>query len=273
MRPPRANTNENEEWTETQLDPAAPALDPSKYRFLARQAIFDQMGEIYGYELLFRSGANNHFTGDSNAATQTIVENWLLHGFEGLMGPFPSFLNCTGEALVKGLATLLPRTRTVLELLETVEPSEGVVSACRRLKRIGYSIALDDFQFSRKMEPLIELADYIKIDFRLSNKQRKKTLHQLKDSGVKLVAEKVETEEELKTALDEGFDLFQGYFLGCPSVFSKRKTPVDTTSYLRMLTAMTASWLEEQNEDDVAGEPQSLHQPQLDSTSWQSRCA
>jgi len=273
MRPPRAKTKEDEDWTETQHDPAAPLLDPSKYRFLARQAIFDPMGEIYGYELLFRSGSDNHFTGDSDTATHTIVENWLLHGFEGLMGPFPLFLNCTGEALVKGLATLLPRTRTVLELLETIEPSEEVVSACRRLKRIGYGIALDDFQFSRKMEPLIELADYIKIDFRLSDKQRKRTLHQLKDTGVKLVAEKVETEQELKTALDEGFDLFQGYFLGRPSIFSKRKTPVDTTNYLQMLSAMTASWLGEQTEDDVAGEPQSLHQPQLDSTSWQSWCA
>ncbi len=94
----------------------------------------------------------------------------------------------------------------------------------------------------RKMEPLIGARrTHIKIDFRLSDKQRKRTLHQLKDSGVKLVAEKVETEQELKTALDEGFDLFQGYFAGRPSIFSKRKTPVDTTSYLRMLTAMTAS--------------------------------
>jgi EAL and modified HD-GYP domain-containing signal transduction protein len=273
MRPPHVKTNENEDWTETPLDPAAPSLDPNQYLFLARQAIFDPMGEIYGYELLFRSGSDNYFTGDSDTATQAMVENWLLHGFEGLRGPFPFFLNCTGEALVKGLVTLLPRTRTVLELLETVEPSEEVVSACRRLKRIGYGIALDDFQFSKEMEPLVELADYVKIDFRLSDKQRKKTLRQLKGSGVKLVAEKVETEEELRTAFDEGFDLFQGYFLACPGIFSKRKTPVDTTRYLRMLTAMTASWLEDQNEDDVAGEPRSLHQPQLDSTSWQSWCA
>jgi EAL and modified HD-GYP domain-containing signal transduction protein len=273
MRTPRVKTQGNESWIETHLDSEGPSLNPTKHRFLARQAIFDQMGEVYGYELLFRSGSENHFTGDSDAATETMVENWLLHGFEGLMGPFPFFLNCTGEALVKGLATLLPRTRTVLELLETVEPSEEVVSACRRLKRIGYDIALDDFQFSKKMEPLVELADYVKIDFRLSDKQRKRTLHQLKGSEVKLVAEKVETEEELKTALDEGFHLFQGYFLSRPRIFSKRKTPVDTAHYLRMLTAMTASWLEEQNDEDVAGEPLSLHQPQLDSTSWQSWCA
>ena len=273
MRPPCAKLNQEEEWTETHLDPAASFLDPDQYRFLARQAIFDQMGELYGYELLFRSGSNNHFTGNTETATQTIVENWLLHGFERWMGLFPFFLNCTGEALTKGLATLLPEKRTVLELLETVEPSEEVVNSCKRLKRIGYSIALDDFQFSSKMEPLVELADYVKIDFRLSRKQRRKTLHQLEGSRAKLVAEKVETEEELKIALDEGFDLFQGYFLARPDIFSKRKTPVDTALYQQMLTAMTASWLEPRAEDNVPCEPRNPCQPQTDLATWQSWCA
>jgi EAL and modified HD-GYP domain-containing signal transduction protein len=188
-------------------------------------------------------GLHNHFTGDPDAATRTMVDNWLLHGFDELTGRFPSFLNCTRQTLVKGLVTLLPRT-TVLELLETVEPDEKVVSACGRLKRMGYGIALDDFQFSKKMEPLVELADYIKIDFQLPRSHRRKTLRQLEGKGVKLVAEKVETVEEVKIAFEEGFELFQGYFFGRPKIFSRCKTPADATHDRQLLQAMTASWFE-----------------------------
>jgi c-di-GMP-related signal transduction protein len=221
----RRKPNPPGDWIEMHPESAAHSLDPKRHHFLARQTILDQMGEIYGYELLSRFGSLNHFTGDPEAATRSMVDNWLLYGFEELAGALPYFLNCTREALVKGLVTRLPKSGTVLELLETIEPDKEVVSACRRLKLIGYGIALDDFQFSRKMEPLVELADYVKIDFRLHSTDRRKTLRQLEGSGVTLVAEKIETEEELKIAIEEGFELFQGYFFGRPSIFSRRKTP------------------------------------------------
>src|SRR5215469_10122805 len=121
MRDPHTTAHGSGDWIETQLDSSAPALDPNQHHFLARQAIFDQMGEIHGYELLFRLGWHNHFTGDSDAATRTMVDNWLLHGFGGVMERSPCFLNCTREALVSGLVTLLPVSGTVLELLETVK--------------------------------------------------------------------------------------------------------------------------------------------------------
>jgi c-di-GMP phosphodiesterase len=87
------------------------------------------------------------------------------------------------------------------------------------------------------------LADYVKIDFRLPQNQRRKTLRELEGSGVKLVAEKLETEEELKIAFGEGFELFQGYFFGRPSVFSKRNTPANTV-YRRLLEALIEPWTE-----------------------------
>ncbi len=119
--------------------------------------------------------------------------------------------------------TLLPPS-TVLELLETVEPDKEVLAACRQMKASGYQIALDDFRHCERMEDLVALADYIKVDFRLSCKEeRKEIIRRLKTSTATLVAEKIETNEEFEMALGEGFRLFQGYYLGRPTVFSKHK--------------------------------------------------
>jgi len=257
MRDPHTTGNGNSGWVEAHRELSAPSLDSTGYDYVARQTIFDQMGEVYGYELLFRPGSQNHCTGTSDAATRTMVGNSLLHGFQELTGSFPRFVNCTREALVDRWISLLPRTRTVLELVETVRADRDVVKACRSLKQMGYGIALDDFQFSRDIESLVELADYIKIDFRVPEKQRLKTLRRLNGAHASLVAEKVETEEELKVAFDEGFELFQGFYLDAPRVFCRRKIAA-ATHQVRLLKAMSAFWPEPYEHDDIAGEVRGL---------------
>ena len=214
---------------------APSGADVCDYRFLALQPIFNRRRKIFGYEVLSRSGWDNRFTGDSDAATNIMVGDWIFHGLDELTRGRPIFLNCTREALVRGLLTRLPPS-IVLELLETIEPDEEVLAACRKMKALGYQIALDDFQHCEKMEGLLSLADYVKIDFRLSGKEeRKEMTRRLKRNATTLVAEKIETKEEFEMALGEGFRLFQGYYLGRPQVLSKRRNATNDGSRFRRL--------------------------------------
>jgi len=98
-------------------------------RFIARQAIFDRRRRVFGYELLFRSGWENRFLGDSDTATRMMIADGALYGFQELTRGTYSFINCTREALVDGLVTVLPKS-TVLEILETVEADQEVINAC-----------------------------------------------------------------------------------------------------------------------------------------------
>jgi EAL and modified HD-GYP domain-containing signal transduction protein len=208
-------------------------------RFVARQTIFDRHRKVYGYELLFRTGWENCFRGDTDDATRKMIADGALYGFQELTNGAPSFVNCTREALVNGLVTLLPNS-TVLEILETVVGDKEVVDACANYKSMGYKLALDDFQLHDGMDGLIELADYIKVDFRLSDaNERAQIIARFKDRNVTLLAEKVETEQEFQTAMSEGFSLFQGYFFCYPTVFSKRRAPANGVNYLYLLSALS----------------------------------
>ncbi len=219
------------EWMEARWAPAA--SEAGDHRFVALQPIFDHRRRVFGYEALSRSKWENRFTGDPDKATQTMIDDWLLHGLDELTGGSRTFINCTFEALTGGSWTLLP-ARTVLELLETVEPSPEVVSTCRKMKGLGYQIALDDFQLSKKMDVLLALADYVKVDFRLTDsEQRKAIVRRVKGLATVPVAEKIETHEEFDTAVAEGFRLFQGYSLGVPVLFSKRRIPPLDANHLR----------------------------------------
>jgi EAL and modified HD-GYP domain-containing signal transduction protein len=205
-------------------------------RYVARQPILDLRGRVHGYELLFRSGHEDAFRGDGDLATRTMLDNAVIFGLEKLTGGLPAFVNCTAEALTGQLVHVLPASMTVLEILETLEPTPGLIAACRKLKASGFRLALDDFTWQPKFEPLLALADYIKVDFTLTNAQERKSLLQRLDGfAVALVAEKIETQDEYRQACAEGFTLFQGFYFCRPVLLQGHKVPVNRLSHIEIL--------------------------------------
>lgn len=208
-------------------------------RFIARQTIFDRRKQVHGYELLFRSGWENSFRGDTDEATRMMIADGALYGFHELTHGAPTFVNCTRESLVNGFVTLLPKS-TVLEIVETVVGDEEILEACARYKKLGYKLALDDFRISEGIDGLVSLADYIKIDFRLSDAaERREIMAMLRGRKIIMIAEKVETEEEFQEAVNEGFQFFQGYFFCHPTVFSKKVVSTNGKNYLYLLSALS----------------------------------
>jgi len=205
-------------------------------RYVARQPILDLRGRLHGYELLFRGGPELVFRGDGNLATRTMLDNSVIFGLEKLAGGVAAFVNCTTEALTQALVEVLPPSMTVLEILETIEPTPALIEACRRLKAVGFRLALDDFTWKPGIEPLVELADYIKVDFILTGaRERKKLLHRLSNYAVALVAEKVETNDDYQQARAEGFTLIQGYYFCRPVLLKNRNVPANRLSHIEIL--------------------------------------
>jgi EAL and modified HD-GYP domain-containing signal transduction protein len=214
-------------------------------RYVARQPILDLRGRVHGYELLFRSGPESAFSGDGNLATRTMLDNTVLFGLEKLTVGLPAFVNCTHEALTGQLVDVLPPSMTVLEILETLEPSPELVKACRDLKIAGYRLALDDFVYKPKFEPLVELADYIKVDFFLTAPaEREQLMKHLSHRAIAMVAEKVETQQEYEKARGEGFTLFQGYFFCRPVLLKSQKIPANSLFYIEILQMLQKSPIE-----------------------------
>jgi EAL and modified HD-GYP domain-containing signal transduction protein len=212
---------------------------------MARQPILDVSQKVVAYELLFRSGWDNTFSGDSDGSTRQIVDNILVVGAQCLSLNTLAFVNCTREALVGELLTLLPSRYIVLEILETIKPDHEVISACRSLKDRGYRLALDDFLPQEEMGPLIEMADYIKVDFRASDREaRKKIRGQIQGSSAALLAEKIEHLDEFNVAIDEGYQYFQGYFFSRPIVFTRHEVPRSHLNSVRLLAAISKPTLD-----------------------------
>lgn len=194
------------------------------------------MQNVFGYELLFRNGLEDYFHADPEFASRSTLDSSLLFGLNTLCDGRRAFLNCTREVLLKDLVTLLPANQTVVEILETVEPGDRVIAACKQLKEAGYLIALDDFAPNDPRSTLCDFADILKIDFRATKpEERAGLMRRFGTAERRMLAEKLETPQEFRQARDMGFVLFQGYFFRRPEVMMAREVPASKLHYLRLL--------------------------------------
>lgn len=216
---------------------------PENVCCVARQPILDMRSNVFGYELLFRSGlASQIFDGDGDSATRTVIDNSLVLGWERLTGGLPMFVNCTQEALMGGLVHLLPPAHTVLEVLETLQPTRELVEACRQLKAKGFRLALDDFQGNAGWHPLVTIADFVKVDLSQTTKEgRVDLLRKVSGHKAKLVMERIETREDWARAKAEGFTLFQGFYFCRPVLVKSQGIPANRMVHIEILQAVLES--------------------------------
>ena len=206
---------------------------------IARQPIFNLHQRLFAYELLFRGTEGHdadHLDGD-RATTSLLSATFLTEGIDRISGFKPCFINFTTDLLCKNIPASFPSSKIVVEILEDVIPSTEILTACRELSMQGYTLALDDFIYDRRLEPLIELVDIIKIDIINTPLDTiHKTLHRLaRHPKIKLLAEKVETHAEFEQALKLGFTYFQGYFFSEPEVLKIKELTTAKINLLRLL--------------------------------------
>jgi c-di-GMP-related signal transduction protein len=209
--------------------------------FVARQPIFDTSLRVFAYELLFRSGPENYFSwnGDPRTPTSSVIAGSMM--IAELTAGKPAFVNFGREALLGDLPYALRPSEVVVEVLETVTPDAPIVAACRRLSDAGYRIALDDFEDRDDYGPLIELADFVKVDVLATPRERLANLV-TRVGGPKrpMLAEKVETREMYDDTAAQGYRYFQGYFFSRPKILTSKVVPAYRLNYLRLMQELNA---------------------------------
>ena len=207
--------------------------------YIARQPIYDKNFDVFGYELLYRNGAINEAKiDDPNLATCETILNAFMHiGIDNLVGSALAFINLPQDFIIDETLTPLFNSQSVLEILEDVEPTPEVIEGLKRLKNRGFKIALDDFEYRESLEPFLELADIVKLDVIALNeeqvKEEYKRVRQYKH--IKILAEKVETQEMKELCLELGFDYFQGFFFCKPQLVKQKQVITNKTVVLNLL--------------------------------------
>ena len=207
--------------------------------FLGRQPILDREQRLFAYELLFRNGQRNaaEVTDDVRATATVIANAFAELGVEAALGRHRGFINVDEAFLFSDVLELLPRQAVVLEILETVPPTPEVVERCKALKAAGFTLALDDvIQLQPAYAELLALVEIIKVDIQpLTRVQLIELAMQLKPLGKQLLAEKVDSRQQMEQCLKLGFTLFQGYYFAKPTIIAGKKLDHSQLSLMKLM--------------------------------------
>jgi EAL and modified HD-GYP domain-containing signal transduction protein len=130
--------------------------------------------------------------------------------------------------------------KVVIEVLETVEPTQELVLACKAIKDLGYTLALDDYDFDPKWDVLLPYTDIIKVDIvECDGQTLTDNIGRHAGSKIKLIAEKIETIQDFEKYQDMGFDYFQGYFCYTRN-YKTKKLPTSKLSLISLVNASSS---------------------------------
>jgi EAL and modified HD-GYP domain-containing signal transduction protein len=220
------------------IDATAQLSLPFDQFFLARQPILGRDQRLVAFELLFRTaGSTEANVTDDAAATAAVISHASQLGMEHVVGAQLAFVNVSAESLMGDYVRFLPAEKVILEILETVRATPELVARVAELKALGFKFALDDVVAeSDDVRALFKLVDIIKIDVKGVDPARLPALADaLRRDNKKLLAEKVETQEEFSACLELGFEYFQGFYFARPVILSGKKIAPSELAILHLL--------------------------------------
>lgn len=210
--------------------------------YIGRQPIFNTQLEMHAYELLFRNCEHSNqapmLPGDT-ATAQVMLNAFGDMSLKDIANDHKVFINFTEGLLLRENLPFFPSRQVVIEVLEDVKVSPALLRSLTELRSKGFTIALDDYVFNPNLEALESYADIIKVDILdVGPELLAKHAQRLKDKGVYLLAEKVETREQFEFCRKIGFDFFQGYFFAKPIIIKGQRLPTNKLTVLELLSSV-----------------------------------
>ncbi|MDR0578898.1 MAG: HDOD domain-containing protein [Candidatus Accumulibacter sp.] len=211
--------------------------------FLGRHPILDRNQQLFAYELFFRgaSAGKENFAGfaDGNPATAAVIVNTFQElSLADALGPYQGFIKVDQELLTSDLIDALPPRAVVLEILDTVARTPETLACCERLRQAGYILGVRARPESPDIDggPLLNVAEIVKVDIsRVAPERLKRLAPALKPLRKTLLAEKVESDAQMRLCHELGFDLFQGYYFTRPAAIEGKRLKSSEMALLRLL--------------------------------------
>lgn len=212
----------------------------------AKQPIYDNANNIYGYEILYRdSDSNQANITNPEVATAKLLVNYCTGVFESLQEPYVKiFINLTKNLIMSdSFITLFP-DRVIFEIVETTQIDDEILIRISELKQQGFSFAIDDYTDDSQLKDILSLMDYIKIDLiDIEPHQVGQCFTKIKNSITSkdipiLIAEKVESEAMHVACQKAGFHLYQGYYYAKPDMVYGQSLESNKASLVQLISTL-----------------------------------
>ena len=196
--------------------------------YIVRQALVNEKQESFGYEILYTDNSfRAEHTDDASAANA--IENFLSSmDSERFLDGKTAFLTFTPNLLEKGIPKMFKTNKLVIQIEDSLITNPLSQNLITKYKQGGYKIAVVDFEFAPRFFGILDIVDYIKVNFSGDPSSVENIVKIGKSFGKKVIAYNVETQEAYDRAKELGCTYYQGTF-----VSEKMPTTVKKVNYLQ----------------------------------------
>lgn len=206
--------------------------------YIARQAILDRNSKTIGYELLFRDSPDNKFPeiDPDVASSKLIIQNHIHGDIKALCMGKVSFINFTETCLINKYPLMFDKKSIVIELVGHRTSTDRLLKIIKFYHNKGYKIALTEYDLDDQWDALFPYLSMIKVDVEKINAKRLPPIvKRIKPFNIKLAAEKVETNFQLQSLVEVGFNFYQGFFYHEPEIIEGQTLAPIKTQMLNLM--------------------------------------
>ncbi len=196
--------------------------------YIVRQALVDGSQNTFGYEIIYTDNdLRRDFTDDSTAANA--IENFLSSmDSEKFLDGKVAFLTFTRNLLEKNIPKMFTTNKLVIQIEDSLITNPISQNLITKFKQNGYKIAVVDFEFAPRFFGILDIVDYIKVNFSKNDPSIENIVKIGKSFGKKVIAYNVETQEQYNKAKELGCTYFQGTF-----VSEKMPSTIKTVNHIQ----------------------------------------
>ena len=207
--------------------------------YIVRQALVNENQETFGYEIIYTDNRfKAEFTDDATAANA--IENFLSSmDSEKFLDGRTAFLTFTSNLLEKGIPKMFKTNKLVIQIEESLITNPLSQNLITKYKQIGYKIAVVDFEFAPRFFGILDIVDYIKVNFATNNPSIENIVKIGKSFGKKVIAYNVENQETYDKAKALGCTYFQGSFVSEKMPTSVKKVNYLQSNFFLLMVAVT----------------------------------
>ena len=205
------------------------AIDTDTDYLLSRQPVYDSKVNVAAYEL------RSAHTPETALAIYNMFTNT---GLDQIVGEHEGIISLIPEVLSDDLWQQIPSSRVTIAYFADIEPVRDTIRRVFTLAKKGYRIAVSDSLSPDSLETLGNVAHIIKLDIlRYMPDVLERRIRELRNFDAKLLAEHVDSYDEMEYSKSLGFDLYQGGFL-CKPAAGKKELPVNRLTMMRLLAKL-----------------------------------
>jgi EAL and modified HD-GYP domain-containing signal transduction protein len=197
--------------------------------YIVRQAILDKKQQAVGYEVLYAETLGDNSDVSDVSAANTIET--FLSGtdsdrfFEGKT----AFLTFTINLLDKSIPRMFSQNKLIIQVDDALITNPMSHNLIKKYYQQGYKFAVVDFEFAPRFFSLLDLVDYIKVNFKNFKSMSINNIIGIGNSfGKKVIAYNIDCKEAYDKAVECGCTYFQGSY-----VSERLPTTVAKTNYLQ----------------------------------------